>query len=292
MYTSLKNLYSHPFNKNHKKFALRRFFVWKLIRVFKIENYEYTLWGNRKIVLNHDSFQSMWLMYNYIVDWEEFNLIQDYCRPSDNVADIGTNIGFYTIWMSNYIDSNGTIHCFEPDKNNFEKLERNCKINNIVQCKLNNSAVADIDGQLFFTLGKDGENSISKTTENAIKVKSVKLDTYFENYCNRPFNYVKVDIEGFELLLLKGANNLLQNKKIEILQIELNSAISNSGYEIEDVLSLLASKNMVLCFYDVQSKCLKQIKYTKKRENYFAVFDINSVNKRIMENKTKINSLI
>jgi hypothetical protein len=39
----------------------------------------------------------MWVMYNWIVDWEEFKLIENYLENNDIVFDIGTNMGFYTV---------------------------------------------------------------------------------------------------------------------------------------------------------------------------------------------------
>jgi FkbM family methyltransferase len=69
-------------------------------------------------------------MYNYIVDWEEFNLIRDYVRPNDQVADVGSNMGYYTIWMSKFITS-GKIYAFEPDKTNYLKLVNNVKLNKL-----------------------------------------------------------------------------------------------------------------------------------------------------------------
>ena len=75
---SLKTLYQAPYNKKHPVSALVRFVYWKVIRLFKLKEVRYRVWNNRTILLDYNSFQSMWLMYNYIVDWEEFNLISKY----------------------------------------------------------------------------------------------------------------------------------------------------------------------------------------------------------------------
>src|SRR5215216_5285749 len=100
MLQSLRILYQAPYNKLHKISALYRFFYWKIIRVLKLKNVAYNIWDDRKFYLSYDSFHSMWVMYNCVVDWEEFNLIRDYLQPNDTTADIGANIGYYSVWMS------------------------------------------------------------------------------------------------------------------------------------------------------------------------------------------------
>ena len=282
MLTSLVNLYKAPYNKQHPVSAIVRFSYWKIIRSFKLKNVTFNLWKNKKIFLNFDSFQSMWIMYNYIVDWEEFNLIKHYIRPDDQVADVGANMGFYTIWMSKFIDEKGMIHSFEPDTENFKKLERNCALNNLKNVKLNKLALSDENGHISFTRMLDGENHISlSTTEETVVVESLT----FDNYCNtrdiHKFSYVKVDIEGFELFFLKGAHSMLLNKKIDIIQMELNTQVKNSLTQVSQVLDILVESGYFLCKYDVEKKCLVKTCYTENRENYFAVSDFDIVNKRL-----------
>src|SRR5207244_509222 len=128
----LKNLFKSPYNRQNIIFALRRFIYWKIIRLLKLKNIKYTIWDDRKILLNSNSFQYMWLMYNYIVDWEEFNLIRDYLNKDDEVADIGANVGYYSLWMSKFIGNNGMIHAFEPDERNFSILKDNIEMNKLL----------------------------------------------------------------------------------------------------------------------------------------------------------------
>jgi FkbM family methyltransferase len=68
-------------------------------------------------------------------------------------------MGFYTVWMSSFINQQGKIHCFEPDKQNYSRLQTNVALNHIESIiKANRCAVSDSDGWLKFTLGRDGEN--------------------------------------------------------------------------------------------------------------------------------------
>ena len=282
MIKSLTNLFKTPYNRRNPLSALFRFSYWKIIRLLRLKNLKYRLWDNKKLYLNYDSFQCMWVMYNNIVDWEEFNLIRDYIKPGDAVADVGSNMGYYTIWMSKFIGSEGKIHAFEPDAENFKKLKSNCDLNKLNNVILNKVALSDKNGSLSFTKMLDGENHISLSeSAETVKVDALTFDTYCENNKLEKLSYVKVDIEGFELFFLKGAHSLLQKKKIEIIQLELNSQVKNSFTQVSEVLDILHESGYILCAYDVEKKRLSKINYTDNRENYFAVSDVDLINQKL-----------
>jgi len=283
MISSIKYLYIHPYNKQRPIFAFFRWILWKLIKIFKFKQIKVKVWGNRFLQLNYDSFQSMWIMYNWIVDWEEFQLIEHYIEKNDVVFDIGTNMGFYTLWMSRFIDEFGEIHCFEPDKQNYSRLQTNIAFNQIEGIiKTNRCAVSDSDGWVKFTEGRDGENHISNIAlDSAVEVQSITLDTYFEFHGIQHIAYMKIDVEGFELQVLKGAKKLLENKKIDIIQLEINQQLNNAGTKVNDLLFFLENYGYNLYCYETVTGSLNPIQYTQERENYFAIADILKVNERI-----------
>jgi FkbM family methyltransferase len=283
MIQSIRNLLEAPYNKKHLLFALKRFTQWKLIRIFKRRNVHYRLWDNRAWILDYDSLQSMWIMYNYILDWEEFNLIKSYVNAGDQIMDIGANVGAYSVWMTKFVNPPGMLHSFEPDEENFKKLQINISINNIGdRVQANKCALSDKDGILHFTTGLDRENHISDgKEENIVSVNSRMLDTYFEENAISKVTYMKIDVEGFEYMVLKGARKILSGKGIEILQLEINHTVQNVGLSAEDLLRLLKEFDYSLCRYDVEVNQLIPIEYHKERENYFAVSDLKQVNLKL-----------
>ena len=274
---SLSSLFKAPYNKKYPLFALTRFIYWKLIRVLKLKEVKYNLWNNRKILLNYDSFQSMWIMYNYYVDWEEFNLISRFLQPGDEVFDVGANMGFYTVWMSKFI-GDGKIHSFEPDSKNYERLQKNISLNNLAVFA-NKKAASNTDGIVGFTSGLDGENHIvDGGSKNAVMIKSQKIDTYVKDKNIGAIAYMKIDVEGFEYAVLKGAETMLLKKGIDIIQFEINQTITNSGKSINDLLQLIHYYEYTLCSYDVNKNQLKKEIFSEKRENYFAVKNLYEIN--------------
>jgi FkbM family methyltransferase len=189
-------------------------------------------------------------------------------------------MGFYTIWMSQFIGK-GKIHAFEPDSGNFERLQKNVAINNLqLQIETNCCAASDVDGSLSFTRGLDGENHIADSTlQNTVTIQSQKIDSYIQQHSiSSSVAYMKIDVEGFECAVLEGADTILRNKQIDIIQLEINKTIGNSEKTIEDLLDLLNEYQYQLCSYDVKKNQLKAIVFSEERENYFAVNDLNSIN--------------
>ena len=218
-------------------------------------------------------------------DWEEFNLIAHFVKPGDVVGDVGSNMGIYTVWMSKFID-NGTIHSFEPDTLNYEKLKENITLNHLEKSThLNKLGLSNEVGTVSFTSGLDGENHIAiKNESNIVPISVTTLDTYADENGILFFSYLKIDVEGFEYTVLQGAEKLLQEKRIKIIQLELNNTIINSGLKMEAITQLLQEFNYILCGYNVTSNKLEVVELNPLRENYFAVSDIHEANRRLNPN--------
>ena len=283
MIASIKYLYKHPYNKRRPIFAFLRWIFWNLIKIFKLKQLKVNVWRNRYLLINYSSFQSMWIMYNWIVDWEEFHLIEHYLEKSDTVFDIGTNMGFYTVWMSRFIGPKGRIHCFEPDLQNFSRLKANIALNQLESITTTNQcAVSDINGWLNFTVGRDGENHICNIgVDSGVEVKSISLDKYALSLGIERITYMKIDVEGFELQVFKGAIELIENRKIDIIQLEINEQLNNAGTKVNDLLYFLENYGYNLYSYESVTMSLNPIHYTRERENYFAIADIQKVSSRL-----------
>lgn len=189
----------------------------------------------------------------YIINWNRYYrseraLIADYVNKSDTVVDVGANLGFFTILLSNLVGPNGKIFSFEPSKKTFKALSENIKINNIRNVIMENSGCGDIEGT--FSLSKDGKFSgmdhiiVDKTeVTNFERIDMIKLDNYFESFNGR-INLIKIDTEGYEPNVLKGAVKLI-NSFHPVLVVELSRTylqqsvdakriISEMGYRIEN----------------------------------------------------------
>ena len=183
IFKGIISFYKAPYNKTHPVKGFLRLCAWWIIRLCKLTRVKYRFWDNRFLYIDYNSFHCMWAMYNYIVDWEEFNAIKDFLQADDIAFDVGSNMGYYTVWMSKFIKS-GKIYSFEPDERNFLKLTKNIVLNKIGNRVVTNKiALSDADGSVLFSNGLDGENHIIQTASSAaILIKSQTLSSYCHQY--------------------------------------------------------------------------------------------------------------
>ena len=166
-------------------------------------------------------------------------------QPGDIVADVGAFIGLYTIALAKRVGPSGKVVAFEPDPENFAALKAHVELNRVAdRVELIQAAVGAQDGALPFEVGRGCESRISHVLANGTQpARCVRLDSAF---AGRRLNMLKIDVEGYEEKVLKGAINLLQNgrRSPRVIYIEVHpyawSAVRTSS---ESLLSLLARCN-------------------------------------------------
>ncbi|MDY6867721.1 MAG: FkbM family methyltransferase [Chloroflexota bacterium] len=125
------------------------------------------------------------------------------------VYDIGANVGYYTLLSAELVGEEGKVYAFEPLPRNIDFLRRHVALNHFKQVKIIEAAVSDRIGQTSFDLGASSAmGHISDSGE--IDVPLVSLDDLLEAREIRPPDYMKVDVEGAEHDVLKGAIKLLE----------------------------------------------------------------------------------
>jgi FkbM family methyltransferase len=157
---------------------------------------------------------------------EQFN-----AKDGDIVVDIGAHIGRYTIINSKRVGENGKVIAIEAHPDNFEILNRNIKLNKLTNVIPLNYAVYSKQTKLKLYL-PDEESGFSiyntimvnraKTGEKFIEVNANTLDYLLQQNGIRDANWIKIDVEGAEFEVLKGAHNILSNSKDIALLIEVH----------------------------------------------------------------------
>ena len=171
------------------------------------------------------------------------SLIQD----KDIVLDVGANVGYHTLLFSQIVGEKGYVHAFEPVSDTFNRLsrfiEKNASYGNI---QLNNTALGESSmGKEIFVPDNDfGQASFAKreadyVTNASYQILQTTMDAYVgENGLER-LDFVKIDIEGYELKCLEGAQQTLA-RFAPTLYLEIyNEWSSKFGYSPPDIVSFL-----------------------------------------------------
>jgi FkbM family methyltransferase len=125
-------------------------------------------------------------------------------RPGSNALDVGANIGFYTLLLSDLVGPEGHTYAFEPDATNFKHLSAIAGCRNNVT--LVPKAVSDRSGTLAMytspTLNVDHRTYKTASYKDAITVDGVSIDDYVAERFR--VDFIKMDIQGYELNALRG----------------------------------------------------------------------------------------
>lgn len=132
--------------------------------------------------------------------------------PDDICFDIGANAGFYTLLFSQYAK---TVYAFEPLPRNLKVLNRLIEINRMSNAHVVPYAVSDVSAAGYFL---EGENhSLGRLAKEGDLTVSVTTCDQFVADTGVVPNLIKIDVEGSELDVLKGAANLLESSHPTLL---------------------------------------------------------------------------
>jgi FkbM family methyltransferase len=173
---------------------------------------------------------------------DEIEKIQNYVKQGDIVIDVGGNIGFFVLILDELVGKEGKIFSFEPSKRLKDRLEKTIKINNIQNVTIVNLALGESEGSttLHYNPKQTGLSSIVTDFDKSSiseEIQITTLDKFLENITGR-ISFLKIDTEGYEPQVLKGAMEFIKRDKPTIY-IELGGNYQNSSAEALKILKEL-----------------------------------------------------
>lgn len=217
----------------------------------------------------HPLYKFLYFVYKTITDARYLSWIKKYLKKGMKAVDIGANIGFSTVFLSNLVGSKGRVYSFEPDETNFRFLKKNT--NNKNNVSLLNLAVGNKNGFIKLYLSKNlnvrhrcydrGEKGVVKT------VRCVTLDKFFGT--KEKIDLIKIDIEGFDYFAILGAKDLIRNqKKITIMGEFWPYGLRKAGVKAQDYINLLKRLKLKIIYF----KTPKNFTKLEKNKRYYTNF--------------------
>lgn len=206
----------------------------KLLK-FKVPKYNYEFYCR----INKDDF---------IVMTRHEDVIIEHFRPKegDVVVDVGAHIGRYTIIASKQVGPNGKVIAIEADPSNFEMLNHNIELNRLANVTTLNYAAFSKEAKIKLYLPAGDiftkYNTIMsnwmwvKPEDKFVEVNGNTLDNLLQQIGIRQVNWIKIDVEGAEFEVLKGANNLLLNNKNIVILVELHGSPNDYRLKAEEFI--------------------------------------------------------
>ena len=139
--------------------------------------------------------------------------IEAYSKPGDVVLDCGAHHGFASLLFSSWVGESGRITAFEPLPHNADIVQKNIELNSATNIVLERKAVGSRHGRT--KIAGISNSSILHAQESGVDVEVVCLD----DYAHLSPTFLKIDVEGFEAEVLKGAQTILATKPKLALEI-------------------------------------------------------------------------
>jgi FkbM family methyltransferase len=165
-------------------------------------------------------------------------------RTGMTLIDAGANVGQYTLLAATAVGPSGAVHAFEPVPKTFEKLKRHVDASGLANIHLNRAALWHENGEVTLDIpegGKGDAGSYGVVTDRtaATKAPAIRLDDYVRENRLARIDFLKMDIEGGEPFLLKGALETLKRDHPLIMAEVNRRALKDVGMSIQDYQSLL-----------------------------------------------------
>lgn len=197
-------------------------------------------------------------------------MVRRHVRDGSICFDVGANAGWYTTLFQSLCGGQGEVHAFEPVPSAFDELRQNVFLNNnSTRVFLNNTALGDeirnADMHLFPRL-PSGHASLSdhgSIDSTSVPIKIVTLDSYMAENRIDQVDFVKVDIEGAELMFLKGAGRLFAQKRLPVILMEMSpETCAAFNYKPDDLIEFISSRAHYDFFVlDERKKRLSRIRH-------------------------------
>ena len=143
-------------------------------------------------------------------------MFKNIVKKGDVVLDLGANVGFYTLLGARLVGKEGKVYAFEPEPINYSLLLKNIELNGYDNVVAVQKAVSNAAGKIRFFLDKKdtGAHTIYQPDDERefIEVETVSLDEFFKDK-ERIINFIKMDIEGAEMVALSGMDRIIRENR-------------------------------------------------------------------------------
>jgi FkbM family methyltransferase len=213
---------------------IRNTIEWRTAHVLRREApWSRNRWGQR--------YQAVSLSeYHYLRDGNpetyESALIERILRPGMTVVDVGANHGMFSLESAHLTGPEGVVHAFEPTPSTYELLLNNIAVNGLNTVKVFPSALGEAPGTARLRVHREmsGLNTLASldvtwnrqtlVADEIVNVPVTTLDAHVAAEGLDRIDFLKIDVEGFELGVIRGARGLLRAKRVGLILLEIGDA--------------------------------------------------------------------
>jgi len=175
-------------------------------------------------------------------------VFKHFINTGSNVVDVGANIGTHSL-LAAKLAREGRLFSFEPGNQAFEALQNNLRLNKVTNVVTVFGAVAKESGTTSFYehLYSNEKNFVllngtKPKLGSVVTVPAYRLDSFLSNFAVSEIDFLKIDVEGLELEVLKSLGQFIDNVKTIYFECSIKN-YARYKHTPEEVISFLNSKN-------------------------------------------------
>lgn len=209
----------------------------------------YNTYKNLKLELTIDEAFKIGLLFYGVINANETKVLEKMLKKGDTVIDVGAYVdGWYTLFPAVLVGNSGHVYSFEPHPEFFKRLKANIFLNKLKNITLVKKGVYDkIQSVEFYVEGgcssivKTHAESYKKISTPKITIHTTTIDEFVNTNKIKKLNLIKIDVEGIEMNVLKGAKKTLQKMHPNLVIEVLDNQLKLGGSSKKEVLSFLKS---------------------------------------------------
>ena len=234
-------LLSHPLNKDNKIKTLLRYLRWQIGSRISLGAIAVEYVNDSKLLVLPGMTGATLNIYTGLHEFEDMAFVLHALRKEDVFVDVGANVGSYSVLAGSAVGANCIL--IEPIPRTFRYLKDNINLNGISDNVISlNIGVGECEGMLKFTTDLDTVNHVVSNSEiedvGMIDIPIKKLDDILQNVEPK---LIKIDVEGFETNVIKGAHNILTKDSLLGVIMELNGSGERYGFDENTLHELMLS---------------------------------------------------
>ncbi len=228
---TLRFIVDHPLNRGRPLPALWRFASWQ-VRSRLVRGPVVHQWvDGAKFYVRRGETGLTGNIYCGLHEYADMSFILHAAGPDDLFVDVGANAGSYTLLACAARGARGVA--IEPVPETFGRLVANLELNGLSgRVRAENVGVGAEAGELEFTAGRDCMNHVVPPGGSfAGATVKVAVRTLDEVLGGEAATLMKIDVEGYETLVLRGGRGALANPKLRAVVMELNGSGERYGFD-------------------------------------------------------------
>jgi FkbM family methyltransferase len=215
------------------------------------------------------------------IEPNELAFVDRFLNPGMTFIDAGAYLGLFTLLASRKVGVEGTVMAFEPSRREYEKLKENLRQSRISNTRIFPIALLDAEGEALLSIADDrhtGQNTLGKFVYDIQllgkeSVRTMPLDGMAQSWNLSRVDLIKIDVEGAELAVLRGARGVLASHRPVLLLELLGSALEKQSASCQELLELLKTHHYNLLSFDPDSGLPRPSMADEFNNNIIAVPD-------------------